>query len=236
MQEVLQFLMDLSVNNNRDWFQENKAYYLKAKESFDAFIDEVIIGLKEIDDSINVESSKKCVYRIYRDARFSKNKLPYKNNFGAFIAKNGRKSGYAGYYLHMEPDNSFLGGGIYMPESKALKSIRTDIYTNTEAYKSIIHAADFKQHFGEVAGAKLKRGPKGFPKDFEDIELIKNKHYSVWEKQGDDFWSGADIKGAVLNVFEAQVPFNAFLNTAIDKSKVEEEDEDGTQGLDAFFL
>ena len=123
-----------------------------------------------------------------------------------------------------------------MPESKALKSIRTDIFTNTEAYKSIIHAADFKQYFGAVAGAKLKRGPKGFPKDFEDIELIKNKHYSVWAKQEDDFWFGTDIKAAVLNVFEAQVPFNAFLNTAIDKSKVADEDEDGTQGLDAFFL
>ncbi|MCF6243265.1 MAG: DUF2461 domain-containing protein, partial [Bacteroidales bacterium] len=106
LKPVLNFLIDLKSNNNRDWFQENKEYFLTSKEIFEQFIDFLIPKLMEIDDSITNIRAKDCVYRIYRDVRFSKDKSPYKNHFGALIGAGGRKSQKAAYYVHVEPDAS----------------------------------------------------------------------------------------------------------------------------------
>ncbi|MBN1639483.1 MAG: DUF2461 domain-containing protein [Ignavibacteriales bacterium] len=213
--KIIQFLSDLNKNNNKDWFQSNKASYQYAKDEFEQFIDILIPLLKEVDEDIDVESSKECIFRIFRDVRFSKNKSPYKTNFGALIAKGGRKSKHAGYYLHIEPNKSFIGGGIYMPPSEILIAIRTHIYENIKDFNAIIHKKSFKKYFPEIYGEKLITAPKGFPKDFKYIELLKHKHYAVTYDVKDSFWLSPDLFEKIIYVFHEQYKFNHFLNQAI---------------------
>ena len=217
LQNAFQFLIDLKFNNNRPWFNDNKERYLSAKNDFDTFVEELIALLKKQDKSIDVNSAKECVFRIYRDARFSKNKDPYKTNFGAFISKGGRKSQYAGYYVHFEPDNSFMGGGIYQPTPVLLKTIRTQIFENTKEYKGILEQKDFKKQFPVLHGDKLKMAPKGFPKDFEAIDLLKNKHFVVSQKIENEVWFEGDPLKTILNSYKTQQAFNEFLNRAVGK-------------------
>ena len=213
------FLIDLKFNNNRAWFQENKASYENSKLIFENLVNEVLEKLKKIDTSIDVNLGKECMYRIYRDARFTKNKEPYKNNFGALISKGGRKSIYAGYYMHFEPDNSFIGGGLYKPDAIVLKTIRTKIMEQPEVYKSIISNPTFKKYFKEIKGAKLKMAPKGFPKDFENINLLKNKDFIASTKIENDFWLNKNVVDNIVEIFKVLYKFNAFFNDCITDIK-----------------
>ncbi len=212
-----EFLCKLKFNNNRPWFKENNDEYQAAKSEFADFIDTLIPQLKAIDNSININTAKECMYRIHRDARFSKNKEPYKTNFGASITKDGRKSGNAGYYLHLEPDNSFLGGGIYHPESTVLKAIRTNIFQDASELKKIVNAPKFKKYFDVLHGAKLKTAPRGFPKDFADVELLRYKNYVSICKIDDEFWFEGDVIENILDVFKVQAKLNGYLNEIIGK-------------------
>ncbi len=204
LNNAYEFLCNLKFNNNRPWFKENNEQYQEAKNQFADFIEALIPRLKAIDNSINVSTAKECMYRIHRDARFSKNKEPYKTNFGASITKDGRKSGNAGYYLHLEPDNSFLGGGIYQPESTVLKAIRTDILQDASKMKKIVNATKFKQYFGELHGAKLKTAPRGFPKDFADVELLRYKHFVSIKKIDDEFWFKEHLRDNIIEFLKVQ--------------------------------
>lgn len=118
----IEFLSELKQNNNRDWFQQNKEWYLKIKSDHEKLVSEIITGLSVIDSQLQLLKPAECVFRIYRDVRFSKNKDPYKTALGAVFSKGGRKGKYAGYYLHIEPGNSFAGGGIWRPDSDVLKA------------------------------------------------------------------------------------------------------------------
>ncbi len=212
---IFGFLNDLQKNNNRDWFKANEIRYQLAKNEFEDFIEEVIPGLKKIDNDIDAINAKECIFRIYKDVRFSKDKNPYKTNFGAYISKGGRKSKFAGYYIHLEPGKSFIGGGIYMPEAAELKAIRDEIFNNTGAFKKILNNQSFKKYFKEIYGEKLITAPKGFPKDFADIDLLKNKHYAVTHSVKDSFWNSDSLITEILKIFKAQLPFNRFLNNAV---------------------
>ncbi len=219
---IYQFLIDLQINNKRTWFNANKQRYLEAKELFDTFVDQLIQGLKTIDSSIDLENAKDCVFRIYRDTRFSKNKTPYKENFGASIIRGGRKSPFAGYYIHIEPDNSFAGGGIYRPDSRILKALRQHIFENSEAFKHIINDKSFKVYFPEIYGDKLKMAPKGFPKDFSEIDLLKHKGYAVIHKLDNDFFLQDDVLQQLLKIYEILKPFNDFLNESFENIETED--------------
>ena len=113
---------------------------------------------------------------------------------------------------------SFISAGIYMPEPKILQSIRTEIYENTEEYKRIINNNNFKKYFSEVYGEKLKMAPKGFPKEFPDIDLLKYKHYAITYSVKNSFWSGEKVIENLVDVFRVQHPFNQFLNRAVGKA------------------
>ena len=215
MQDILNFLKDIKVNNNREWFNENKSQYEAAKEKFEAFVDILIMKVKEFDNSIDVNSAKECTFRIYRDVRFSKDKEPYKPNFGAYIAKGGRKSEYAGYYIHIESGASFAGGGIYCPQPKILKAVRDDIYDDPKAIKEIINEPGFKKIFPDMYGEKLKTAPRGFPKDFPDIDLLNFKSYTVVKELTDKELNASDFLDKVISVFKTQKPFNTYLNNAL---------------------
>ena len=209
------FLEKLKANNKREWFQANKSLYDDARGEFEQFIAVLIPVVRGIDPDVDVVGPKECLFRIFRDVRFSKDKSPYKTNFGAFIAKGGRKSPYAGYYVHIEPGASFVGGGAYMPESQYLKAIRTEIFENVDEYKAIVEGAEFRKFFGGMFGEKLKTAPKGFPKEFSDIDLLKNKHYAVAHRVEDDFWFSDTLVEDVAEMFRVQYVLNRFLNNAI---------------------
>ncbi len=211
----LDFLALLKSNNDREWFKANKSLYDDAKGAFEQLIAVMIPVVREIDPDVDVLDPRECMFRIFRDTRFSSNKEPYKTNFGAVIAKGGRKSPNAGYYIHMESGSSMIGGGIYMPDSRYLKAIRNTIFENVDEYRSIIDSDEFRKYFSGMFGEKLKNAPKGFPKDFPDIDLLKNKHYAVTHKVDDGFWLSDTLVEDVAEMFSALYGLNRFLNTAI---------------------
>jgi len=212
---LIKFLNQLKQNNNRDWFNDNKKEFVELKEQFEAFINQLIPKIKQLDGFNDSLSAKDCVFRIYRDVRFSKNKLPYKTHFGAYIANGGRKSPFAGYYVHIEPGGSFAGGGVYSPEPAVLKELRYEIMDRTDEFKKIISASDFKKVYPEIYGDKLKTAPKGFPKDFEDIELLKLKSYALVHSINDETVISSNFEDYLLNLYKKAKPFNSFFNKVI---------------------
>jgi len=165
--DTFYFLKQLAVNNNKEWFNENRVLYTIIRKEFENFIEIVIKEISKFDRDSAQTTAKASLFRINRDIRFSADKLPYKTNLGAFIAKGGRKGINAGYYIHVEPGGCFLAGGIYMPTGPMLKAIRNEIYDYTEEFREIINAPSFQKHFGKTLwGEKLKSAPKGFNKDF----------------------------------------------------------------------
>jgi uncharacterized protein (TIGR02453 family) len=177
--DTLQFITALKNNNNREWFHANKAEYVKIRKNFEVFSSTLLDNLKTFDETLQNIEIKQCLFRIYRDVRFSHNKEPYKTHFGVYFAKNGGKnSNFAGYYFHLDPEESFFGGGIYMPIPEYLKAIRKEIYYQIDEFKAIINAPAFRKYYDGIEEIeKLKKAPADFPKDFPDIELLKNKHF-----------------------------------------------------------
>jgi uncharacterized protein (TIGR02453 family) len=216
---TLDFLAALSNNNNRDWFQENKSWYEEARKNFAGFIDLLAFEIKKIDSSIGQVTSREAMFRINRDIRFSKDKSPYKINMGAHIVPGGKKSGLAGYYFHIEPGDSFLGGGIYMPSSDILKKIRREIFDNVEEFLLIINNPEFTDYFGEIWGEKLIKPPAGYPKEFEHIDLLKYKSYTVIRQIPEKTLLGSKLLEEVLNGFRIMYPFNRFLNYALGQGR-----------------
>lgn len=216
MKPILEFLEELKVNNNREWFTANKKKYQEAKKIFETFLDGLIPRLAAFDSELNLITAKDCVFRINRDTRFSSDKTPYKTNFGAFITPSGRKGERGGYYFHIEPGMSMLAGGVYMPEPNVLKAIRNEIYFRSSDFKKILNQKDFKSYFGDlIAEEKLKNPPKDFPKDFPDIDLLKYKHYAVGHNIPDAKLMDKDLDAYSEKVFKTMYPLNVFLRQAI---------------------
>jgi uncharacterized protein (TIGR02453 family) len=117
--ETLLFLKGLEDNNDRDWLQANKKEFENAKANFAGFVGEMITGISRFDQDISGLAPDACIFRIYRDIRFSKDKSPYKTHFGAYISPGGRKINSPGYYIHIQPGGqSFLAAGKHMPDQK----------------------------------------------------------------------------------------------------------------------
>jgi uncharacterized protein (TIGR02453 family) len=210
---VLEFLSKLKDNNNREWFLEHKELYEQAKFSFEGFINELIPAIREFDPLIDMITARDCTFRIYRDVRFSKEKSPYKPNMGAYISRGGKNSRFAGYYVHVEPGQSFLAGGLYMPMPDVLKKVRDEIFYNTEEYKKVIFNPSFTKVFGVIDDpGKLVNPPKGFPKDFPDIDLLKLKSFAVMHAVNDEDVQGEGYKQYSVKIFEELYPLNNFFN------------------------
>lgn len=216
MKMIFDFLSELKDNNNREWFEANKTQFTQAKELFETKLAQVIEGLIKIDPTINRPLPKDCVFRIYRDVRFSPNKLPYKTHFGAYIADGGRKSSRAGYYMHIEPGNSLIGGGIYMPAADVLKKIRAEIYFDAKGFKDLLNQKDFKEQFGNLYEDKLSRNPKDYDANFPDIELLKYKSYFMEKHLTDEQVLAPDYVSNILGSYQSMVKVNMFLNRAFN--------------------
>ena len=215
---TINFLKTLKKNNNKDWFDKNKDKYLIAKKNIDETTEELIKSFSTFDKKLAGLKAKDCVFRIYRDIRFSKNKTPYKTNMGASINAGGKKVMNAGYYVHIEPGKSFLAGGMWMPPSDQLKKIRQEIDYNGKILHKILLDKNFKKEFGSLDDSKeykLQRPPKGYDKDHPDVELLKLSSYIVWHEYNEkDVLSKNFLKEITKNA-KTMKPFLDFLNTAI---------------------
>jgi uncharacterized protein (TIGR02453 family) len=217
MKEVLSFLSELRVNNNKEWFDKNRDRYEESRKKI-LFLTELIIHeINSFDPEIGAPNPKDCVFRIFRDVRFSNDKTPYKINMGSFIAKGGRKSMNAGYYLHIEPGGSFVGGGSYCPPPDILKALRTEIFDHSDEFKKLIFSKSFQNIYPEMFEDKLRTAPKGFPKDFPDIDLLKYKSYAFTSRISDSEVAGDDYIQRIVSAFKELAPVNQFFNIAIEK-------------------
>jgi uncharacterized protein (TIGR02453 family) len=203
------FLVDLKANNNRDWFAAHKPQYQEEYQQFKTFSNTVLEGMQSFDV---LEAVK--IFRIYRDVRFSANKMPYKPHFSFWIKREGMMR-RGGYYVHIEPGNCFLGGGFWAPESADLKHIRKELAADPDSLRNIIQSAHFKNHFGSLQGDQLKSAPQGFPKDHPAIDLLKYKQYLAMKKLTDqEVWSSAFFP-IILETFEAMLPFFNYMSEVL---------------------
>jgi uncharacterized protein (TIGR02453 family) len=177
MKKMYPFLEALAANNNRPWFEENKAWYEEARKEAENILGNCISEIGKFED-LGLLKPKETMYRIYRDVRFSKNKDPYKRNFSGLISRDGRKQNSVyGYYVHFESGNNFMAAGLYEPTPEQLSQIRQEIDYNSQQFKLIVQEADFVKTFGGVQGNQLKTAPKGYPKDHPDIEWLRFTQY-----------------------------------------------------------
>jgi len=215
--ETLNFLSTLEINNNRDWFNENKNLYLKAKENVENVVNEIISGISEFDKSVERLEAKNCIFRIYKDTRFSKDKTPYKTNIGASLVEKGPKTlNSAGYYVHIEPGKSFLAGGVYMTETKNLKAIREKISSESEDFLKIINKKSFKDDL-ELRGDRLVKVPQSFGKEDPMGDYLKFKQFTVFHALSDEDVLDENFVKNTIKIFKEIYPFNEFLNEAIEK-------------------
>ena len=181
--EVFNFLSELEINNNREWFAMNKKRFEDVKQNVTDFVGELIVKINEFDPSIGEQNANKTLFRIYRDTRFSHNKDPYKTNLGAVIVPVGYRSlwYYPAYYLHLQNGESFVSMGVYMPDSANLKKIRSTIDNNFEEFTAIMKRLE--PDFGAMSRAEgaLQRVPAGFSKDSPAAEYLKLKHFYVFK-------------------------------------------------------
>ena len=217
---TLKFLKDLKKNNNKSWFEKNREIYETAKADFANFIQEVINQHGKKDTSIKNLVAKDCLFRINRDVRFSKDKSPYKSNFGASINKGGRKALYsAGYYFQVQPGRNFAGGGIWMPEPNELKKIRQEIDYNFTDFKKIIGARKFKSVYGDLdrsAEFLLSRVPKGYEPDNPAADYLKLKSFVAISFFSDADLTSKDLVKKTVATFEALQPVISFINKSLE--------------------
>lgn len=215
MSQLLSFLNELEENNNKEWMDAHRSEFLEAKSTFSALIETLLLSLQMTMPALVGLTAKDCIFRINRDVRFSKDKSPYKNNFGASIAEGGKKSLNAGYYVHIQPHNeSFIGGGLYMPPGDHLKKVRQEIDYNPAALQEIVFGKEFKQIFGNIQGEKLVRAPQGYSPDHPNIEFLKLKSYVVLHKLSDEDLLSPNLAEDLRYKCQVMAPFIEFLNVA----------------------
>ena len=208
---TLQFLKTLQKNNNRDWFNENKSIYIEAKDDVLLFVENLIEEIAKFDEEILKIDPKKALFRIYRDTRFSKDKTPYKTHFGVSLGM-GKGKKISGYYLHIEPGKSFLAGGVYQPESSALKEIRKEISLNGKEFLAILEQKNFRNNFrGLSVESKLQRVPNGFEKDDPMAEFLKLKNFIVSHPISDEQVVDKNAAKNFAKILQSIKPLNDFL-------------------------
>ena len=226
------FLKAVMANNNRPWFQEHKAEYEAVRAEWERGVAQALERIVSFDPSIGNQTVKDCVYRFYRDTRFSADKSPYKNHFGAYINAKGKKALRGGYYIHLEPDHCLLAVGNYWLPTNILTSCRNEIMANEEAWLKAVESKDFKKYFsaqedtldwneswGSQQGfglTKLKTCPSGFPRDYEYVRYLRLKDYCAWHHVDNDFFEGDRWLDEMEKIFRAAKPMMDFMNAVID--------------------
>ena len=213
---IFDFLRQLAAHNEREWFHEHKSLYQTASQEFDKLLTILIARIGEFDPSVRHLQPKDCTWRIYRDTRFSLDKSPYKTHMGGFISAKGKKSLHLGYYFHLEPGGSLYAGGTYGLTPKQIQEVRYSIYDEIDTYRKIIENKKFKRFFPTVGDEMLKVNPKGFPKDFPYMELLKPKDFTVWHHFDDSFFDQPDFIDTWVELAKVSKPFLDFINYTVD--------------------
>lgn len=213
--ETVDFLKKLEKNNNRDWFNANKDAFVRANDNIIAVAGDLINRVSKFDPGVVGIDPKTCVFRIYRDVRFSKDKSPYKTNLGAFLAPGGRKAMSPGYYFHIQPRSYFSAAGKHMPDPSELLKIRRYIAANTKEFFKIVEAKKFSDRFNGFHADRLIKPPKGFDAEHPAIEYLKLKSFTVGEEFAEKEALSDDYPKILAESFKAAYPLVAFLRDAL---------------------
>ncbi len=216
-QDILYYLSSLSKNNNRAWFDEHKSEYKELSSYFKEFVFELASRVSLFDKGVYAEPDFIKMFRIYRDIRFSKNKTPYKENFGATITHGGKKSINPAYYIHLQPGNrSFVGGGWFTGDSQLLYAVRKYISDHHQEFDTLMNSASITKNFtmGEYMGV-LKTAPKGFAKDDPALEYIKHKSFTLGVDLSDKDVVSRKLPDKIIGYFEQLYPFQQFFYKAL---------------------
>ncbi|MBR0078194.1 MAG: DUF2461 domain-containing protein [Bacteroidales bacterium] len=223
MKQILDFLDQLMRNNNREWFQAHKEEYKRAQAHFNQFAEKLIAETGKFDPSVRDLTVADCTYRIYKDMRFSKFKIPYKTHIGAYVCPHGKKSGYAGYYFHLEPSESedysfgnMLAAGLYNPTPSLAIAIRDRIYNEPDTFAAA--ATEAEKHYHWDDNARLKKVPNGYPQDARHAEYLKLKTFTIAAPLPDDIVLGSEerLLDYVVSVFREAKPVNDFINQVVE--------------------
>ena len=216
---TLQFLRQLKKNNNKPWFDRHRANYEVAKADVENFIQQVIDVYAAHDKDLKGLSARQCLYRIHRDIRFSKDKTPYKNHIAASLDRGGKRSGFAGYYFHLEPGDSFMGAGIWNPEPEPLRKIRQEIDYNLEEFEGILKKPAFRRLYPEIytgENVQMKKVPQGFEKDNPAEYYIRFKSWMIITDVSDEELLSESLLKKTVQAFKTAKPFIDFINRAIE--------------------
>ncbi len=216
---TIQFLKKLERNNSKPWFDTNRHLYESAKADFLQLTAQVLKETAKFDASIAHLQPKECVFRINRDVRFSKDKSPYKTNMGMSIARGGKKGNFAGYYFHLEPGKSFVGGGLYMPMPDDLKKLCQEIDYNFADFQKIIQHKNFRAAYGDLdfdAALSLSRAPKGYEEDNPAIKYIKLKSFIATNTIADSTLTDKSLVKQITQSFKTLHPLLNFINGALE--------------------
>ncbi|MCX6350984.1 MAG: DUF2461 domain-containing protein [Bacteroidetes bacterium] len=213
--EALNYLSRLKENNNKIWFDTNRRAYEAARKELTVFAEKLITGVGKFEPGVKKIEPKKSLFRINREVRQGSDKLPYKNNMGVWMNALGKDAKGVGYYFHLEPGNSFIAGGIYLPDADTLKVIRHKIADNLKDFETILANKDVKKIFGGMSGEKLKTTPKDFPKEHPALEHLKYKSYTMIYTIDDKKLHTAGLAEECVKMFKLMQPFNAFLLEAV---------------------
>lgn len=214
---TIQFLKALKKNNNKEWFDKNRKIYEQAKADYLNFVTILLNEIQGFDTSLMELQPKQCIFRLNRDVRFSKNKDPYKTNFGASFSKGAKKVQSAGYYFHLEPGENFVGGGLWMPMAPDLNKVRQEIDYCYKEFSSILKKPAFKSTYGDMDNSmKLVRPPKGFDVDNPALEYLKLKSFVVTRSIKDTELTDNQLVKNVVKDFKTIAPLVHFLNRAIE--------------------
>lgn len=215
--QTFDFLKQLKENNDREWFQANREAYEAALANVKAFITALIKELSSFDPHINTDiQAGKCLFRIYRDTRFSKDKTPYKNWFAAGISVDGRKLDGPEYYLHIEPGKNFLAAGYWRPEKQHLDSIRQEIDYNFTGLEEALQQGGWS--VDDLSSEdKLKRAPAGYNEDDPHIDVLKLKSFILYQPFDDKQLCGAKGLELLVDTAKRILPFKSFIHEALDQ-------------------
>ena len=219
---TLKFLRDLARNNNKSWFDSHRSQYTAAREDFENLVDTILAIHKRQDPDLEGLTAKQCVFRINRDIRFSKDKSPYKTNMGASMDRGGKKSRFAGYYLHCEPGKSFVGGGLWMPSTADARKVRQEIDYCWDEFESITNNKKFKQAYGAVYrgdDVSLTRTPQGFENDSPAAEYLRLKSWLAMKELSDEEIQSKNLAKQITEQFLILMPFIKFLNRAVEDTE-----------------
>ncbi len=226
MKRVLEFLEELARNNNREWFTANKERYQQALAFFTQFAERYIAGIQSFDDSMPGITAKDCMWRIYRDTRFSKDKTPYKDHFGVYPCAGqpgrpqtmGKKSDRAGYYLHIQPGQCMFAAGMWCPNTDLTNAVRRELQANYEEVEEIMAAEPFRRYFDDFEQSNmLKRVPAGYDADFKHPDWLRHKWFIISTPFTDDEVCAPDFLDKLLDVSRAAKPMNDFLNYTFEE-------------------